>query len=65
MQEDSPARARRRYRKIQQQGWTSHRFFQMRESQRALEKRNILIICILCVRRLITMMVKTVIGMTI
>lgn len=37
---------------------------QIRESRSPAE-HNMSIICILCVRRLITMMVKTVIGMTI
>lgn len=35
------------------------------ELHRALEKRNVLIICISCVRRLIMMMAKTVTGMII
>lgn len=32
---------------------------------RAMHKRNVLIVCILCVGRLIAVMVKTVIGMII
>lgn len=39
--------------------------FHVRKSHRALEKGNVLVICILYVWRLIAVMVKAVIGMTI